>query len=223
MKKKKSNWQHPMLESNCLMCSKRLISSEGRRKYCSWKCAGEARKRSNTLRPKLKKRCRTCNNFFDTKTSYKLYCSEHCRWRASNPEVFHKCKICLKTFQATHGAITYCSAKCRKIGYKNIKIAKRHRRRASGEISAKVVADIKEKYGFSCVFCDFKDGDDNSRQISIEHLTPVSRGGTNTAENLVISCIGTNGCNNIKNNRTLIEYLFNFPIIRKRRVKSNVS
>lgn len=51
---------------------------------------------------------------------------------------------------------------------------------------------LKEKYNFSCVKCGAKEG------LTIDHIQPVSKGGTNDIENLQIMC---KPCNSRKGNR----------------------
>src|SRR5579863_5640463 len=51
--------------------------------------------------------------------------------------------------------------------------------------------------GCTCVYCDFSGLNDfNSwRQLAIDHLIPVSRGGANSEDNKVVSC---HRCNTLK-------------------------
>lgn len=56
---------------------------------------------------------------------------------------------------------------------------------------------ICEKFGRHCVYCGSED------RITIEHLTPLSRGGTNDVDNIAPACWA---CNVSKNNKTLEEY-----------------
>lgn len=44
-------------------------------------------------------------------------------------------------------------------------------------------------------------------RLSLDHWTPISKGGPTTAENIVPLCIGTDGCNNSKGNREPGEWL----------------
>ena len=65
---------------------------------------------------------------------------------------------------------------------------------------------LLEKFHRTCVYCG-KTG----VPLEIEHLTPKSRGGSNTVDNLAISC---HECNQKKNNLTAEE--FGYPDLRKR-------
>jgi 5-methylcytosine-specific restriction endonuclease McrA len=80
----------------------------------------------------------------------------------------------------------------------------KHHRRALGHISIKVIQKLYEenikKYGtLTCVLCKrpILFGND-----SLEHLLPISRGGTNEYSNLAITHLR---CNQKKYNRTLKE------------------
>ena len=64
---------------------------------------------------------------------------------------------------------------------------------------------LLEKFHRKCVYC----GKTNI-PLEIEHLTPKSRGGSNTVDNLAISC---HDCNQKKNNLTAEE--FGYPEVRK--------
>ncbi len=65
---------------------------------------------------------------------------------------------------------------------------------------------IREALGNRCRFCDTQLDDGNH----VEHLTPVSRGGTSNLRNLTLSCVK---CNLAKTNKTLAE----FTVWRKER------
>lgn len=59
--------------------------------------------------------------------------------------------------------------------------------------------------GFKCQYCG------STNELTIDHITPASRGGKNTFENCVAAC---KPCNNKKNNRTPSEahmYLYKPP------------
>jgi 5-methylcytosine-specific restriction endonuclease McrA len=72
--------------------------------------------------------------------------------------------------------------------------------------------EVKEylllRYGHKCVYCRGKSGDP---VLEIDHVVPVSRGGSNRVSNLVIAC---QTCNRKKGSMTAEE--FGFPDIQKR-------
>lgn len=57
---------------------------------------------------------------------------------------------------------------------------------------------VCKKYADTCIYCG------SLENITIEHLTPVSRGGTNKANNLAPACLS---CNSSKRNKTYEEYM----------------
>lgn len=61
-------------------------------------------------------------------------------------------------------------------------------------------AEILERDGHTCVYC----GDDESTVLMcVDHVTPLSRGGSNHPDNLVACCMP---CNSSKNDKLLSEW-----------------
>jgi 5-methylcytosine-specific restriction endonuclease McrA len=82
--------------------------------------------------------------------------------------------------------------------------AKSHRRRArmTNAEGTHTAADIKDQYKRQkgkCFWCGVKVGD----TYHVDHVTPISRGGSNDPSNLVISCPP---CNHSRNNRLPSEW-----------------
>lgn len=73
-----------------------------------------------------------------------------------------------------------------------------HQKRAYGSLTKEVWLAVCKKYANTCIYCGSKE------RITIEHLTPVSRGGTNEVSNLAPACLS---CNSSKRNKTYKEYL----------------
>ncbi len=77
-----------------------------------------------------------------------------------------------------------------------------HERRVAGGVTIKqsdIDLQFRSQKG-KCWYC----GKELGKQFDIDHLTPISRGGGNQPENLVIACIS---CNRSKNNKTPAEWL----------------
>lgn len=70
-----------------------------------------------------------------------------------------------------------------------------------------------DEFGGRCAYC--LKTDDN---LTIEHLTPISRGGDHTLSNVVPACFP---CNSSKKDRTLLEFMAG--TIRKRRTRAIIS
>ena len=58
--------------------------------------------------------------------------------------------------------------------------------------------------GLACVWCGSSLEDDNVT-LSLDHIVPVSRGGTNGSKNLVTSC---RKCNSVRGDRTVRDFAF---------------
>lgn len=64
-------------------------------------------------------------------------------------------------------------------------------------VSKAVRQRIYERDGFACIYCT------STTQLSIDHVLPRSRGGTNNEDNLATAC---RRCNSSKGSRTLKEW-----------------
>lgn len=87
---------------------------------------------------------------------------------------------------------------------------KPHPTKATGRIvradpSPKRRQDVIDRDGPWCRYCGRKvsETSDGNARLTLDHLTPKSRGGTNHASNLVVAC---SPCNHQKGDRTLDEY-----------------
>lgn len=78
----------------------------------------------------------------------------------------------------------------------------KYMRRALGEISQETIIEIQKEN--NCYYCgkDLNDKIFKDRK-TIDHKQPVTRGGTNDKENLVVAC---QSCNSSKGNKTEKEY-----------------
>jgi hypothetical protein len=65
-------------------------------------------------------------------------------------------------------------------------------------VSRSIRRAVAERAANRCEYCQTP-GDFSASPLSIEHITPQSRGGSSTVENLCLSC---QGCNNHKYTRT---------------------
>jgi 5-methylcytosine-specific restriction endonuclease McrA len=66
---------------------------------------------------------------------------------------------------------------------------RRAQKRASGinTISGAQWREIKDAYGHCCVYCGRK-----MQRLTMDHIVPLSKGGTNTASNIVPACMSCN-------------------------------
>ena len=87
--------------------------------------------------------------------------------------------------------------------------ANNHRRRArKAEAEGTFTADQwKERlayHGYKCIYCGVEKQDTPQKYLTMEHLIPLCRGGSNWPSNLAPSCTS---CNSRKNTKTHFEYL----------------
>ena len=85
--------------------------------------------------------------------------------------------------------------------YRNRKAARVNNLRVAGgeKLTPEIIAEIKSEYGRFCPYCNHK------IEIGhIDHIVPVSKGGTNDRDNLVYVCAP---CNLKKNNKSLLEFM----------------
>lgn len=73
------------------------------------------------------------------------------------------------------------------------------RRRAHGDVDDKTIRRVYNTHKHQCIYCG------SSKKLSIEHMVPVSRGGTNEFDNLALACLW---CNTSKLNRLPLEYIY---------------
>lgn len=78
-------------------------------------------------------------------------------------------------------------------------ISRNHRNRTSWDLDPVLVKLVYEYYDYICVYCGKRGG-----KLSLEHILPVSRGGTDDFNNLAVAC---RRCNPKKGKKTLLEFL----------------
>lgn len=74
-------------------------------------------------------------------------------------------------------------------GYEPIPPSKKTNRK---QLSVSAALKVHEKHGFACVTCGTK------KQLTVDHIIPISKGGGNDFENLQTMC---KSCNSRKGNR----------------------
>lgn len=100
----------------------------------------------------------------------------------------------VKTSQAKYHA----SDEYKRIHADRERVRRSIRKGGAGGFTRKHWEAVVEEFGAKCAYCDTSDG------LTIEHLTPLSRGGKNEPGNIVPACAA---CNREKWSRTVEEYL----------------
>lgn len=86
-----------------------------------------------------------------------------------------------------------------------------HKRRAArGDLRSEQIGNLLEESMNICAYCNNQFEEAN---MHIEHCMPLSRGGTNSLDNVVIAC---ETCNKRKKDKTPLEFMLNWPKVTAR-------
>lgn len=184
----------------CETCGKVFQSNKGCRsrfpRFCSRQCAGVANAKMKV--------CAFCGTQFYNWTREK-YCSKACASAALrgvplSEEHRKKLSEARKASPKCHGENLY-NWKGGEATYRERMKAHNQRRRSLQKIrlDARYLSLLKRVQKNLCFYC----GCDMGETPSLEHLTPISKGGDNQPWNLVYAC---KSCNSKKHNSTLEEY-----------------
>ena len=111
------------------------------------------------------------------------------------------CEFCGRHFFTNNNIRKFCSAECRKNYNTALRKAWAHNNRAKNEqlLTPKDVLELRKET--KCFYCGCELNDSNR---TIDHFIPLSRGGSNTRDNMVACCFG---CNNKKGTKTYEEFM----------------
>lgn len=195
----------------CVICGKEITGAGNRlKKFCSYECQYEHIK--NT---RIKYRvCKVCGKEFKVSKHYMYLCSDECKQKQSEINYFKSIQNPeLKEKRRKYAAEFYHT----EIGYiKNLQ--RRIKSEAKSDIEFNDLYNLYKKNN-TCYYCG-KELQDFTKQKTIDHKIPISRGGTNDINNLVVCC---HSCNSGKCDKTDIEY-FNYRRLKNyARNKDNIS
>lgn len=203
----------------CRQCQKDFIWNTTFRNLCSVDC----RKTFNLIQSKISskkiqskidrnRKCQSCESEFESHDGVK-YCSIQCKlnWTKTRrkPAQTHNntCLTCAKAFKHKNQKL-YCSPECyekklvsNREGYEKSRKAQRNQReRSAVGLSVFEINSLRSQWieeGRSCIYCnDFAD--------TVDHITPLVRGGTNEIFNLAPCC---KSCNSSKGSRLIHEWV----------------
>ena len=193
--------------------------------YCSLKCRQSAdwqRRRESRLNPLRVEQCGNCHQFFETRIIKQKYCSEECRltgyrtiasvrWHKENPkpEIYiYDCDLCAEPIERPKplgGRKRYhpdCAVIAQQARYRK----KTVKRQSTTKPSGAWVEQILEAYGYICYLCnepiDMKLPRTSKRGATVDHVLPLSRGGSDELENLRLTHWS---CNRAKSNKLVEE------------------
>lgn len=109
--------------------------------------------------------------------------------------ISHNVKLWQKTKKGKEAYKRYITSDKGRIAKRRVGQARKARVRASGEITSSIVQQVESKYK-RCVICT------TQSQLTLDHVVPISKGGTNNIHNLIMLC---SPCNSFKYNRILLQ------------------
>jgi 5-methylcytosine-specific restriction endonuclease McrA len=144
--------------------------------------------------------------------THKKYCSAKCKSRDTydrnrdyyltyskryNKPIIEKvCDRCGKVFETNKSLQTHCSEQCCKAMWKKrhpeqnrFEVKSRfHKERATsdGSVTFEAWEGMKKSYNFTCPVCGKSEPD---IKLTMDHIKPVSKGGTHTIDNLQPLCM----------------------------------
>lgn len=216
----------PDRAANCLFCGGSMANAHPQARYCSKRCqqknthkVSKERSRQKRLRegkpiPGQLIVCKhpKCQVSF-IKNHTQLYCSKECaidaNWRYRSPNGFgDRCAVYFKfchdcgmlITRKARGGMVLCQP-CRKVRLRAVDARRNHKRRAVGAATMNI-KDLASRDGKRCHICNRKIDLSLSGTAkwgpTIDHILPVSLGGTNEPNNLALAhrC-----CNSRRGNR----------------------
>lgn len=130
--------------------------------------------------------CKKCNEPKELTTDFfNLLTSGTWRWT---------CKVCMAANTRRHYHENPAKVSARVARYNEQK------RAAGGTYSAADISILRRRQNDRCAYC----GESVQGFGEIDHMMPVSRGGTNSIENLILAC---RTCNRDKTNKTAAEFI----------------
>ena len=188
----------------CAHCGKSFTSTKADKnrtpKYCSRKCCGKDHA--------IHKYCQRCGKEIDSKNRRKAnrkFCSYKCatasrKGTTLSPEWRKALSKGRRQSEKCKGPNLY-NWKGGRENRRRKNISSHYARKAAGNIDHLYLKILFKLQKGLCFYCD--NPLSGPKNKAIEHLTPVSKGGTNNWINLVLAC---KSCNSKKHNKTLAEF-----------------
>lgn len=214
---------------SCLICNKvfSLKYRKQTKRFCSIKCFGLSK-----AEPRLKKSCAICGKIFFVWKSLEIqkHCSRKCSYATNGEKISLTKKILFQQGKLVcwrKGISKYNSPEERKQAIlasgrrsyqKHIERKRFYyrqlnykRRNAIGHHSKQEWEDLKNKYNYSCPDCKRKEPE---IKLTVDHIQPISKGGSNDIENIQPLCLKCN----LKKGTKIIK--FSLPTLQERRLES---
>ena len=185
------------------MCCGKMFQGNRKAKYCSRSCSSKA----YHSQPKFIKTCKYCHKSFTTYTDSQVYCSADCgRFNLSSalPTTIRTCDTCESIFTPTFPNQIRCH-ECRSVVARAKKMGRNGRRRAlkrQAMVERFSGYEIFERDGWVCGIChkpvDKSISCPHPQSVSLDHIIPLSRGGSHSRANVQCAHFG---CNSRKRNK----------------------
>lgn len=202
------------IKIRCRSCGKVFTTTIKSRVYCSNVCRIKYYSKLHIKNTKIRKyeiMCKYCKNIFITDQPNRKYCNNDClknyykenSKKTKTKTVYDKCVVCNEEFLKTAKYHICCSENCKeKHRIRNLSVGR---------------FVIFNRDNFTCIYCGRNSIEDNIK-LHVDHIIPISKGGKNTADNLVTSC---EDCNLEKHN-TVIESKKIIEIVDARNKKNKI-
>lgn len=189
----------------CPGCGRDISAEYAKKVYCSNACLRWVASGNTELRV-LNTHCQRCEKEFDRLRAGKKYCSETCKKMAGNLRngPSHAERYQRERDRRLAYAVDYSKA------HPEVGQAAKRRRRAAVEVNGlyRFTGDdwkrCLNRFGGECVYCGAKE------RLSMDHVVPVTRGGSHGVGNIVPACVS---CNASKGNSFLMEWKFRRQLI----------
>ncbi|MGM0807543.1 MAG: HNH endonuclease [Bacillota bacterium] len=194
--------------------------------FCTKECWSNYAKVNKKPKAVIKKKhkeknCIGCGISFTTTRGNKKYCNKDCAYKHHLNKLDHKrkeevtyhqrkCKECGKHFSSTRWNAAYCNTVCsNRYSNRRNETTRRRMIRKNGKVDWNIsIERLLKRDGKRCYLCDanvdLSVDTNHANYPSIEHVIPVSKGGTHTWDNVKIA---HRKCNALKSDKTLDEVL----------------
>lgn len=178
----------------CVKCHASIESPTFDGRYCSTTCrlqASEDRKRAR--KEPLSRSCKRCRTPFNPTHPRQTYCSNECAHPPLHGPMVNNCMRCGTPIDRRSLRTRFCSKHCARHGVRRThkhrdKILRRMRELSGATLTTAQWEQIKDAYKHQCAYCE-------APSQAMDHVMPLSLGGTHTADNVVPAC---HSCNSSK-------------------------